>query len=134
MPLVCDSLLLLLTYLAALVSVPCNKSQGNNFVQSSRQMTVAAGNAVGACINKLFMTLTASESSASRLCSEARKTFPVLLQPIKMFLLAKKGDAYLRLLACFPLCAICCTPSPSTSLLSTFSVVVSLIVTIVSCI
>lgn len=53
-------------------------------------MTVAVENGVGASINKLFMRLTASESSATCLCSKARNAFPVLLQPIKTFLLAKK--------------------------------------------
>lgn len=52
-------------------------------------MIVTVENAVGASINKLFMSV---RLTATYLCSEeAKETIVLLLQPIKMCLLAEKG-------------------------------------------
>lgn len=54
--------------LVAMLTTSCNKRQA-----PSRQMTAAVANAVGACVNKLFIRPTTCESLPSCLCSDTEK-------------------------------------------------------------
>lgn len=62
---------------------------------------VAAENPVNSCINTTVYGTNGKQIIDQLSLLRSKKTIPVLSQPIKMYLSAKKGDAYLGLLSVF---------------------------------